>query len=102
MARERSSASATSNTASMRRDCGPAACTTSSARAKTPGWLGTSSKPKLDSQWNQRDQFISIRFPLQGTVKQHRPARRCAYKALKFTAIIVSGATSDAELFECL
>ena len=43
-------------------DCAPTACTTSSARANTPGWLGTSSKPKLDSQRNQRDQFISIRL----------------------------------------
>src|ERR1700686_5928313 len=33
---------------------------TSSARAKTPAWSGTSSRLKLDSQRNHRDQFISI------------------------------------------
>src|SRR5438309_10434296 len=96
MARERSSASATSNTASMRRDCSPSACTTSSASAKTPGWLGTNSKLKLDSQWNQRDQFISIRLLPKARLSSTGWAGDAHIKVFKFTAIIVFGGTSDA------
>jgi hypothetical protein len=45
----------------MRREFSPG-CITSSANAKIPGWFGTSSRLKLDSHRNQRDQFISIFF----------------------------------------
>jgi hypothetical protein len=81
----------------MRRDCAPTDCTTSSASANTPGWLGTSSKPKLDSQWNQRDQFISIRLsPPKARLSSTGWAGDAHTKIFKFTAIIVSGGTSDA------
>src|SRR4051812_15023662 len=54
--RERSSAAATSRTASMRLPPETVASTTSSASAKMPGWCGVSNRLKLDSQRDQRDQ----------------------------------------------
>src|SRR5438874_3934303 len=54
--RERSSAAATSSTASMRLPPDTVASTTSSASAKMPGWCGVSKRLKLDSQRDQRDQ----------------------------------------------
>src|SRR4051812_34199962 len=69
--RERSSALATSRTASIRLPPETVASTISSASAKMPGWCGVSSRLKLDSQRDQRDQSrrtasLSITYSFSG------------------------------------
>src|SRR3954463_7360969 len=78
--RERSSALATSRTASIRLPPETVASTISSASAKMPGWWGVSSRLKLDSQRDQRDQSrrtasLSITYSLFGR-KRPLPALR--------------------------
>src|SRR5579859_456819 len=104
----RSSASLISNTANWRLTASPDGSTISSARAKIPGWLGTSSNPKLDSQRNHRDHVISIHHSKERASRASaaiakKPAlREKTYlgSPKKITAIYSLGGVTSAPIFD--